>query len=407
MKKRLTRRQFLLTLLSAGAAGYSWLKLGSLRGAEGAGGGTSVFLPQIMRGENTPVPTPSPTPPPLTDNHRVVRVHHNSVTNWSGSPEQYWNYVSQDYCRQMVNNGVCALTGATTTAGAWHALLPNYQSGQIVAIKQNFNNTMQTDACSTPSPQVNPLHQILIPVIEGLVSIGVNPANIYVYDRNRSIPDYFYNPVHSAFPGVVFFDQCHSAVENSTASITFSPKDGASFTRKITKAAEDATYLINIPIMKNHSGAGISLGFKNHFGTVEDPGDLHSRTFIPEFGGTQFDTDYNPLVDLYKSPLIGSKTVLTIGDGIFGTLGRQDIAPAKWLNTFGDYPKSLFFAVDPVAIDCVMADFLNAENEPSPAGSQCYLDLAAAANLGVCEHVSNPLANPAYTQIDYQLVNLG
>ena len=156
--------------------------------------------------------------------------------------------------------------------------------------------------------------------------------------------------------------------------------------------------------MKNHSGAGITLGFKNHFGTVEDPGNLHNRTFVTG-QGSQYRLDYNPLVDIVKSPLIGPKTVLTIGDGIYGAWESQDITPRLWPNTFDDFPKSLFFAKDPVAIDSVMADFLDAEYGNWENSSR-YLVLAQSAGLGVYEHVSNPLTNPAYAKIDYQLVNL-
>jgi hypothetical protein len=307
----------------------------------------------------------------------------------------------------MVNVGVCNLTGKGTPVEAWHAILPSYVAGRKIAIKANFNNTMGLiGGCSGSSPEINPLPQIVIPVIAGLVSIGVSPADICLYDKDRSIPAYFYMPIHSSFPGVIFYDKCHNTVEPSIGSIVFSPTVGDPFSQKIAKPAEDAAYLINIPTMKNHSGAGITLGFKNHFGTVDDPGGLHNRTFVTD-QGTQYRLDYNPLVDIYKSPLIGPKTVLTIGDGIFGALGSQNAIPTIWPNTFNDYPKSLFFARDPVAIDCVMADFLDAENiDGNLPNSSQYLKLAADAILGVFEHSTNPFADHPYTNIDYRLVDL-
>lgn len=304
----------------------------------------------------------------------------------------------------MVENGIKMLTSKSTLAQAWGALLPNYQSGQRIAIKVNFNNTMAPYDCGTNPPEINALPQVVMPLIAGLKSIGVAEQNIGIYDGvNRRIPPYFYNPIHAAYPGVVFYDLCHTAVGLSSQSITFSPP-GGTFTQKIAKPAEDATYLINVPIMKNHSGAGVTLGFKNHFGTVEDPGNLHIRTFVTD-QGTQYSLTYNPLVDIYKSPLIGPKTILTVGDGIYGALGAQDVIPNIWPNTFEDYPKSLFFAKDPVAIDCVMADFLDAEYG-NWENSSNYLLLAQSAGLGVFDHVSDPLSNPSYTKLDYQLINL-
>ncbi|NMB68017.1 MAG: DUF362 domain-containing protein [Chloroflexi bacterium] len=414
MKKKLTRRQFLLAMLSAGAAGITFTKTGQVLGADGS----KVFLPFISGPQGTPEPTPEPTPNPTpiptpspTPNptlpppggSRVVRVHSNTVTDWTGSGN-YWDHVSQDRVNAMVNEGVCGLTGKATSAEAWRAILPNYVAGQGIAIKANFNNTMDPYGCSNPSPEINPLPQIAIPVIEGLKSIGVLETNICFYDGvGRRIPDYFYSPIHSTFPEVLFYDACHLPVELSNGYINFYPPTGTMPSQKIAKPAEDANYLINIPDVKNHYNAGITLGFKNHFGTIQHPGDLHTRTFVTN-EGTEYRLDYNPLVDINKSPLIGSKTVLTLGNGIFGSLGNQSAIPNIWPNTFGDYPKSLFFAKDPVAIDCVMADFLDAE-WGNYQNSSRYLELAEQAGLGIFEHVVNPLANPnGYTKIDYKVI---
>jgi uncharacterized protein (DUF362 family) len=44
----------------------------------------------------------------------------------------------------------------------------------------------------------------------------------------------------------------------------------------VTDVLRNAT-LINMPIMKGgHPIAGVTLGFKNHFGTIDNPGGLHT-----------------------------------------------------------------------------------------------------------------------------------
>ena len=168
--------------------------------------------------------------------------------------------------------------------------------------------------------------------------------------------------------------------------------------QKIPDQAARAKYLINVPIMRSHSSAGVTLGFKNHFGSIDNPWGFHQLGEIFSIPSV--------LKDLYKSSWFGPKTILTLGDGIFGALGQQDSAPQVWVNTFEDYPKSLFFARDPVAIDSVMADFLDAERGGNPEGSTDYLVLAQAAGLGHYDHVANPLTNPNYTNIDYQVIEL-
>ena len=65
-----------------------------------------------------------------------MHVHCNSATSWSGQTD-YWNYVNQNVVSNMVDQGLMALIGTSTVADAWQALLPNYQSGQAIAIKVN------------------------------------------------------------------------------------------------------------------------------------------------------------------------------------------------------------------------------------------------------------------------------
>jgi hypothetical protein len=156
--------------------------------------------------------------------------------------------------------------------------------------------------------------------------------------------------------------------------------------------------------MKKHSHAYVTLSFKNHYGTIETCRDVHDPTFP---GTSVYRSDYNPLVDIYRHPHVGAKTVLTVGDGLFGNRQDQMSPPAPWVTFGGQAPNSLFFSRDPVAIDCVMYDFLAAE-AGVPAGADDYLALAAGAGLGTFEHRAPGVDNPAgwYSLIDYVYLDL-
>ena len=113
--------------------------------------------------------------------------------------------------------------------------------------------------------------------------------------------------------------------------------------------------------------------------------------------------DYSPLVDLYKSAHIGGKTVLIVGDGLFSA-HFYHIPPQNW-TTFGNkLPNSVFLSTDPVAIDCIMHDFVAAEMTDLTSHVSDYLRLAASAGLGVYEH-GNPWGS-GYSQIDYTKIEL-
>ena len=72
------------------------------------------------------------------------------------------------------------------------------------------------------------------------------------------------------------------------------------------------------------------------------------------------------LVDINSNPHIKAKTVLTVGDGIYGArINNYNEVPSPW-PTFGNKsPNSLFFSTDPVAIDCVQRDLLVYEADVS------------------------------------------
>jgi len=142
------------------------------------------------------------------------------------------------------------------------------------------------------------------------------------------------------------------------------------------------------------------LGFKNHFGSLQQCDLLHWSVTL---GDGNYTSNYNVLVDMFNNPHFKNKTVLTIGDGLFGArINNWNEVPSPWASFDNHSPNSLFFSTDPVAIDCVMADFLDAETGV-PDRSDDYLKLANAAGLGTYERWD---ALQQYHTIDYQLIEL-
>ena len=77
---------------------------------------------------------------------RVIHVHSPNATSWDFSSGWYGDYVDQAIANDMVDQGVMALTNATTVANAWRAVLPAYVVGQKIAIKINLNNATTNDS---------------------------------------------------------------------------------------------------------------------------------------------------------------------------------------------------------------------------------------------------------------------
>lgn len=438
MKRPMSRRKMLAMMAAlaggAGLVGVQRLLTGGGSQALSAGMTPQAYLPLVRGSAPTATPTATLTPtatatatrtptssrtatgtamktstPAATPTHsqtpgvppvlrgRVVHTHSVNATSWAGQTD-YWNYVNQNVVNNMVDQGVMAFTGTTTVADAWRTLLPNYRAGQKIAIKASFNNSA---SCSDSDGQIDALIQPINSVVRGLKQIGVSEGDLWIVDPSRSIPQHFVNACQ--YPGVHYFDPgCRESAtwesNDPNASLEFFPPPGVARppATRVSDVLINATYLINMPIMKAHGIAGISLAFKNHFGSISQPWNLHS------YLGSSGRANYNPLVDIYRNPHVGGKTILTISDSLFAAK-MFDVRPTTWTTFGGAVPNSLFFATDPVAIDCVMCDFLAAEISLD-AMSDTYLKLAEQANLGVYER-GNPWGG-GYSRINYYKLTL-
>ncbi|MFZ6028794.1 MAG: DUF362 domain-containing protein [Chloroflexota bacterium] len=381
----------------------------------------------------TGTPTRTATKPaitPMPGAGRVVHVRHASATSWKGeaSPCFYDSTrVSQTAINAMVLDGLTTLTGQSGWAAIWHSLFSRiraggYSQGQTIAIKVNFNNSINNgNTCTTHNNIIDALPQPICALIAGMKAANVRESDIVIYDASgrpgaagwtgKTIPGYFRNTISANYPGVRYIGKsdCSGVTEaswgkHSSLAVNF---PGIQMqTRLLADVLYDATYLINVPILKVHGGTAaipVSLGFKNHLGSINyvfetsegDPNCFHA--YINPTQGL-YSQNANPLATLYSHACIAGKTILTLGDGLYGAFGAASTAWPIWSSFGGGAPNSLFFATDPVAIDCVMADILRAEGKVARQYTYDYLFCAQEAGLGICEGTrATPGGNPFQT----------
>ena len=404
-RARITRRQFLKAMLAAITGMTISTKVSMLPGLA-QNGPPPIHLPILLKRSGA-----------IDLRGRVIHLYASGVTNWDFNSSHYYGRtqapgvvgVSQPVVDEMVDRGVTALLGlqSTAVAEAWSRLTPDYSPGDIVAIKINLNNSR---ICNTTSAATDAIAQPVNAVVRGLKLRGVRDQDILVYDAIRSFPGRLYDEL--ANHNILIYDGSgcynHTATFNSSdpnATVQFHPPSGSLPIVRINDMLIQARYLINMPIMKGHSIAGVTLGFKNHFGSTNNPGGMHTHisTSYPLIN------EYDALVDLNANSHIRDKTVLVIGDGIYGSRLYEYSAPERW-STFGNaLPYSQFFSTDPVAIDCVMHDLLKAERGATqPSTSNAYLRLAENAGLGIYE-AGDPWQTPygsGYTKITYLRVEM-
>ena len=246
---------------------------------------------------------------------------------------------------EMIAAGMKSLTGEKEPKAAWARF---FDASDVVGIKINASGAPRI--CSSP--------EVVGEVAKNLISVGVKPENIWIYERNKSQVDSV--PYASFLP-----PQAH--VVTADAFLRYDPFTyvevsffGEEDTRSnlVRLVSDRLTKIINIPNMKDHGASGVTGCLKNiaygNFGNVarsHQNSDTHTLSFI----GT-----------LAASEPVRSRTVLHINDGLRGVWhGGPFLHDPK----FRFYPKQMLFSTDPVASDRMLLDIIDAKRAAEKAVS--------------------------------------
>ncbi len=334
----------------------------------------------------------------------------------------------------MMQKSLLALTETETVAEAWDQIFRfyneshglgnvGYASGQKILIKVNATTAYGSvsegrydaglnrndDIEINPfSAETNPF--VVLSVLRQLVNeAGVPQQYIYVGDPARNIYTDFYYLWHAEFPDANYLGNnlIHPELEvaalgrlpvalTETDRVFYSDNGSVmpdALSDKLFTLFDDIDYLINIPALKAHASAGITLAAKNHFGSFPRTWALHLHPGLME--GIDEPTRlgyglYRIQTDIMMHKQLGGKNLLIVVDGLYPGEDALGV-PEKWeMPPFnGDWCSSIFMSLDPVAIESVCHDFLRteyngptiAESRPNWDGVDDYLHQAADSSL--------------------------
>ncbi|MBK6284667.1 MAG: DUF362 domain-containing protein [Draconibacterium sp.] len=290
----------------------------------------------------------------------------------------YW-YQNTDKAvvQKMMDDAILNLTESETTKEGWDKIFRNfnvrhgkgktgYKTGEKIVIKINTTNTSETQYEYGARMDATP--EVLLAVLTQLINeVGVKHEDIVAGDPYRVFANPLWDLCHIAFPDVHYIDgygenDREQTRVSDTESLVFSDKENKS---RLPEDYMDAAYMINIPCMKSHGSAGISLTAKNHQGSIlgsEQDADEQSASHMHyDFPDADHEAmnQYRHLVDYMGHEKLGGNTVLFIVDAIWSGTDWNG-AVEKWgMSPFnGDYTSSLFLSQDGVAIESVCYDFL-------------------------------------------------
>jgi len=255
------------------------------------------------------------SPPLLNKSSRVVIVRNPQVIAESGT-------INTGVLTKMVGAGVKTACDKPTPSDAWRSLFgPN----DVVGIKVNC-----LGLSSHP--------ELVDAIVEGLKSAGVKEEYIIIWDKtNRDLERAGFT-INTGKTGV----KCcgTNALQGGyEPEPTILGSVGSCFSTILTKYT---SALINVPVLKDHDLAGVSIALKNFYGAIHNPNKYHDNNCDPY------------IAEVNSHPDIKKKVRLVICDALVVQYhgGPSYKAKGAW-----DY-RGVLVSLDPVALDRVGAKII-------------------------------------------------
>jgi hypothetical protein len=377
------------------------------------------------------------------------------------NPENY----NQEVINRMFNESVKNLAGKSDVTKSWDAIFRDfnkrkknvntgYTQGEKIFIKINQTSgrgrlTVAERARGNYSVPVRPglgtcetNQPIVLSILRQLINeVGIDQADIAIGDPQNPTLGHNYDAWAAEFPDVKYVDRTFGTFGRT---LIYPTKNDLLFysdkfqTDKLYDIIENADYMINVANLKPHTGTGITLTAKNHFGSQSRTGAYHLHyshicqleSKPPTNAGYH---KYRVLVDLMGSKYLGRNTLLYVIDGLYSGGSNEGGPPVRYyMAPFnGNWSSSIFISQDQVALESVCYDFLRSEwngtyshdpsnnsleTWPNINGVDDYLHQAAdsvnwpkgitydpdnsgkaLSSLGVHEHWNNPV-NKQYSR---------
>ena len=260
--------------------------------------------------------------------------------------------------KALVDRAVATLVGENDPQRAWKRLV---KPDDLVGIKVNC----------LAGARLSTRIEVVRAVAEGVRSAGVPTRSIFVWDRKLS------DMVRARYP--VEDRSEFICIGNDHRNLGFGPPIilkgviGSLFSRLVTDVC---SVIINVPVLKDHDLAGVSLSLKSAFGAIHNPNKYH------------FATLHQAIVDVNRVEPLRRKTVVHICDATFGCAQGGPTPAPRWL----ERPGMVYASRDPVALDTVLwakiEELRKARGLPSLVGSKRepkHIALGAEAGLGTNE----------------------
>ncbi len=232
--------------------------------------------------------------------------------------------------RRMLDDAVMKLAGTKSASAAWGEY---YRSDDVVGVKVN---TLSGRWMSTHP-------EVVAAIVDGLRSAGVKEKNIIIWDKaDRELAEagFQLNRKSSNDPRC-FGTSPHVHYESDI-------KMYGSIASRFSRLVPVCTAFVNVPVLKHHTMAGVTISLKNWFGAINNPNKYHfdvsKDDYIP---------DLNSM--LFSASGLGKRQPLIVCDAI---MSQYDMGPGYSPSKAWKY-SGLLVSTDPVALDRIGAQIID------------------------------------------------
>ncbi|MBE0432132.1 DUF362 domain-containing protein [candidate division WOR-3 bacterium] len=297
--------------------------------------------------------------------------------------------INEPVVQIMMDASIKQLTGINDVGEAWKSVFPGIIENSIIGIKINAINEYLPAHPEFVDCIINGLGQMQF----GSVHFPKN--NVIVWDRtDLELVEAGYTIYDGSNPDTArCFGTNHSGV-GYDYTLPFNVYGVTSYPSRILTQMAD--FLVNTAVMKDHNGAQVTLTMKNHYGSVHNPGSLHSTNYTCN--------PHIPAVNQQIRDVVTPNNIqkIFIVDGLFAKVNWGPSGPPNCITN------KLLMSLDTVACDWQGQVLINEERVRLGYAtiSAPHILTAAAApyNLGTTDvnliEISNPSGIGGFNEAD-------
>ncbi len=287
--------------------------------------------------------------------------------------------INESVAQAMMDASIKQLTGINDVGEAWKSVFPGITENSVISIKVNVINEYLPTHPEFVNCIINGLTQMQ------LGSMHFTKNNVIIWDRTDwELNEAGFSLYDGSDPNTVrCFGTNHSGI-GYDYTMPFNVDGVTSYPSRILTQMSD--YLINAAVLKDHSGAQITLTMKNNYGSVHNPGSLHSS-------GYTCNPDVPALNQQIRDVVVPNNIQkIFIVDGLYAKVYWGPSGPPNFA------PNLMLMSFDPVACDWQGQILINdiRISQQWPTVSAPYITTAAASpyNLGTTDvnliEINNP-----------------